>query len=122
MKILLTLIMCFSLSFSAIAGKLEVVKEGQPAPYDGLLADQDQMKEFRQINEEKKLLEEKTEKQEQLSKIKEVETTYYKENLDKTREELDKQEKRTFLTGVAFFLGGVLMTVGVGGLVLLAVP
>lgn len=122
MKIILTLIMCFSLSFSAIAGKLEIVKEGQPAPYDGLLADQDQMKEFRQINEEKKLLEEKTEKQEQLSKIKEVETTYYKENLEKTREELDRQEKRAFLTGVAFFVGGILMTVGVGGLVLLAVP
>lgn len=35
---------------------MTILKKGDVAPYDGILSDAAQMKEFRQINEDKKIL------------------------------------------------------------------
>lgn len=106
----------------AAPGEMDIIKEGEPAKYDGFTIDDERAQYFRQINEERKLAEEKSAKQEQLAKINETETQYYKDNYLETKKELEKQEsKKTFIM-VGAFVGGILTTLGIGYVILLALP
>jgi len=108
MKILISILLV--LSFSSYAQKLEVLNEGQKAPYDGLLADKKQMEQFREINERKKLLEKQNIQLKDLALTKDQRIKFHQENADFYKQELRKQESRTFWAKVGYFTLGVVVT------------
>lgn len=122
MKIFLVLCLLFSTFLFARGGELVYLEKSQNAPYSGYLATPEKMEKFRQINEEMLLLREKSLKQELLLKIGETELSFFKEDLEKTRKELSKTERTVMLKVGLAFIGGVLTTVGIGGLIIWLLP
>ena len=108
MKTIISILLVFS--FTAHAQKLEVVKKGQKAPYSGLLADKKQMEQFREINEKKKLLEKQNIELKDLALTKDQRIKFHQENADFYKQELRKQESRTFWAKVGYFALGVVVT------------
>lgn len=82
---------------------MTILKKGDVAPYDGILSDAAQMKEFRQINEDKKNLELQNLKLKDLSAIQDERVEVY-------RSELKASESRSFWKSVGYFTLGVLVT------------
>jgi len=82
---------------------MTILKKGDVAPYDGILSDAAQMKEFRQINEDKKNLELQNLKLKDLSAIQDDRVELYKS-------ELKSSESRSFWKSVGYFTLGVLVT------------
>jgi hypothetical protein len=80
-----------------------VLKKGDIAPFEGILSDAAQMKEFRQINEDKKNLELQNLKLKDLSAIQDERVELYKS-------ELKSSESRSFWKSVGYFTLGVLIT------------
>jgi hypothetical protein len=80
-----------------------ILKKGDIAPYDGILSDAAQMKEFRQINEDKKNLELQNLKLKDLSLVQDDRVEAY-------RSELKASESRSFWKSVGYFTLGVLVT------------
>jgi len=83
--------------------EMTTLKKGDVAPYDGILSDAAQMKEFRQINEDKKNLELQNLKLKDLSAIQDERVELYKS-------ELKSSEARSFWKSVGYFTLGVLIT------------
>ena len=108
MKVLISIMLVFS--FTTYGQRLEVVNKGQKAPYDGLLADKRQMEKFREINEKKKLLEKQNIELKDLTLTKDQRIKFHQENADFYKEELRKQESRTFWAKVGYFTLGVVVT------------
>ena len=83
--------------------EMVIVKKGDPAPFEGILVDQAQMKEFRQINEDKKNLELQNLKLKDLALIND-------ERVDLYRKELSSSETKSLWKSVGYFALGVLVT------------
>lgn len=84
--------------------------KGDIAPYSGILVDAAQMKEFRQINEEKKLLETENLKLKDLGIINDQRIDLYKEHVKQVTEDLSRSERRAFWQSVGTFALGVVVT------------
>ena len=82
---------------------MTLLKKGDPAPFDGIISDTTQMKEFRQINEDKKNLELQNLKLKDLSAIQD-------ERVDLYKKELASSESRSFWKSIGYFGLGVLVT------------
>jgi hypothetical protein len=82
---------------------MTLLKKGDPAPFDGIISDAAQMKEFRQINEDKKNLELQNLKLKDLSAIQD-------ERVDIYKSELKSSESRSFWKSIGYFGLGVLVT------------
>lgn len=98
------------LSINAATAEMVVLKKGEAAPYDGILSDVAQMKEFRQINEDKKNLELQNLKLKDLAVVNEERIGLYRQQADLLNKELSKSEVRSFWKSVGYFTLGVLVT------------
>lgn len=108
------IIICALLSFTVMAqeGRVDPIKAGDPAKYDGFTVDKPQMKKFITINEERKLLDEKCKKLEELNKLQEAEMGYCAQQKKDLEDQLVAEKRAKWIIGGALFLGG-LMTGGV---------
>lgn len=86
------------------------LNKGDTAPYSGILVDAEQMKEFRQINEDKKNLELQNIKLKDLGVIQEQRIDLYKLEVQRVREDLSRSEKKAFWQSAGTFVLGVLVT------------
>lgn len=113
----LSIVILIVLSFSFVTkadttanGRITYVVEQDPMPYDGFAVDSPQMKHFRQVNEEKKVLDEKVVKLEDLKFQQEVKI----DNLQQNYELLDKQykleQKRYTIQKYLYFFGGIALS------------
>lgn len=91
-------------------GKIKAIEAGEVAEYSGFLVDDSQMKHFRQINEEKKLLEQKTIKLEELGIRMEDSKNWYQDNYYKIKDKYEWQQTKSFWVNTLFFVGGVVLT------------
>ena len=87
-----------------------VLKKDQPAPFDGILSDSAQMKEFRQINETNKLLNQQNLELKNLSVLQNEKLDLYKSGLNSANLVIEKNEKYKFWTNIGYFTLGVLVT------------
>lgn len=108
MKILINILLIFSMN--CYSQKLEIIKKGEKAPYDGILADKKQMEKFREINEKKKLLEKQNIELKDLALTHEERIKFHQENANFYKKELRIQESRTFWAKVGYFTLGVVVT------------
>lgn len=95
---------------SNLRAEMTVLKKGDAAPFDGVLSDAAQMKEFRQINEDKKNLELQNVKLKDLGDIQEQRIDLYKQEVQRVREDLSRSEKKAFWQSAGTFVLGVLVT------------
>ena len=106
MKSILLLILVPSITLA----DMQVLKKGDSASFDGVLVDAEQMKEFRQINEEKKNLELQNIKLKDLGVIQEQRIDLYKQEVQRVTEDLSRSEKKAFWQSAGTFVLGVLVT------------
>lgn len=106
MKSILLLILVPSITLA----DMQVLKKGDSASFDGVLIDAEQMKQFRQINEEKKLLEKENLKLKDLGIINDQRIDLYKEHVKQVTEDLSSSERRAFWQSVGTFALGVVVT------------
>lgn len=91
-------------------GNITPVQVGEVVMYDGFLVDAPQMKHFRQINEEKKLLEDKTIKLEELGIREKEAKDWYKNNYYEVKKKYEWQQTKSFWVSTLYFLGGAVLT------------
>lgn len=97
---------CLVLSTVTFSKEMAVLKKGDAAPFDGVLSDSEQMKEFRQINEENKLLKLENLKLSDLSAIQGKKEDLYKLDIDNKQSQIVRLERReVWLTAGAFLIG-----------------
>lgn len=107
MKILL--IFCLTIS-SAFAIDVNPIKKGEPAPRDGFFVDPENMKDLRQINEDKKRLEQQNLKLKDLSAVQNERIGLYKEEVKEQNKAIRKERTKGDIKGIGGFLLGVLAT------------
>ena len=90
--------------------EMVIVKKGDPAPFEGILVDGAQMKEFRQINEDKKNLELQNLKLKDLALVQDERVDLYRKQSESLNSELSKSESRSFWKSVGYFTLGVVVT------------
>ena len=103
MKILLILL----LSFSAFSIEITPVKKGETISRDGFFIDAKNMKELRQINEEKKNLEKQKLKLEQLGVIRESQLNIQRSDVLYLQKKVRKARSMGDLKGIGGFVLGV---------------
>ena len=108
MKYLLIILLTFNAAFAI---DVTPVKKGDTVPKDGFFVDQDNMKQLRQINEEKKLLEKKALKLQDLQTVQDFRISLYKKEVEETQKEVTKAKTKAFFGT----LGGFLVGVGLSG-------
>lgn len=113
MRLLIILILTFSTAFAI---DVKPIKEGDPAPKDGFFIDSENMKEIRQINEDKKRLELQKIKLEDLGRINEQRMTIYRTEAETAY----KEASRAKLKGFIGTFGGFVVGVGLTGLAVYA--
>lgn len=106
MKILI----CILISFSVYSKQMVKLDKGSAAPFDGILSDSAQMKEFRQINESKKYLEIQNIKLKELNDINSLNLKELKERNAKLINKVEVNETRNFWSRLGYFTLGVLAT------------
>jgi hypothetical protein len=104
------LLMVFLISFNALAIDIVPVKKGEPAPSDGFFVSPEEMKKFRQINEEKKLLDQKVISFQDLAITNEQRIDIYKKHSDYYQQEVVKAQNKTMWAGIGGFVLGVVAT------------
>jgi len=109
MKLLLLLTFLLS-SINISFAEMTALNKGDTAPYQGVLIDSEQMKEFRKINEDKKSLELENLKLKDLSLINDQRIELYKTEVKQVREDLSRSEKKAFWQSAGTFVLGVLVT------------
>jgi len=107
MKTLFAMILSINLVF---AQSMVVLKKGESAPFDGILSDSAQMKEFRQINETNKLLDRQVLELKDLSLLKDEKIGIYKSGLEQANLKLEKSARYQFWTNIGYFALGVIVT------------
>lgn len=110
MKYLSVCIISLSLTFSCFGQKSEVLIKGMKAPFDGVLSDQDQMREYRKVNEQKELLGKENLKLKDLAAVQDQRIALYQEEIKVVKEDYRSLERRTFWTNVGYFALGVIVT------------
>ena len=103
------LLLCVLLALN-VQAEMVVMKKGQEALFDGILADQKQMEQFRQTNEEKKILELQNMKLKDLAAINDQRIDLYKQEVKEVRADLSSSQRKTILYSVGYFVLGVLVT------------
>jgi len=103
-------ILLFVFTFNVFAQNTVLLNKGESAPFDGVLSDSDQMKIYRQSNEEKKLLQDKVLTLKDLNATIQERSDVYKAEGDYYRSQLRTQEFRGFWANVGYFALGVLAT------------
>lgn len=86
------------------------IKTGEPAKYDGFLVSSEEMKKFRQINEEKKLLAEQNIHLKDLQVINEKRLNSYDEAYTKVSKDLRFESLKGDFKGLGGFFIGVAVT------------
>lgn len=107
MKIILLLSLIFN---SVYAIDITPIEKDEKAPFSGFIIDKDNMKKFRQINEDKKNLEKETILLKDLAAIQEQRVDNLKEQNSLTEKELNREKFQSNLKGIGGFLIGVLAT------------
>jgi hypothetical protein len=110
MKIVASFIICLSLTFSCHAQKSVVLPKGKEAPFDGVLSDADQMKEYRKVSEENKLLGLENLKLKDLAVTQDQRISLYQEELKVVKDDYKSLERKTFWSNLGYFALGVLVT------------
>lgn len=100
----------FSLVFNVYAIDITPIKKGDPSPNDGFFVDAENMKKFRIINEEKKVLEVKNLKLEDLNYVNEKRIEFYKSVADESRKETSKAHIKGFIGTIGGFTVGIAVT------------
>jgi hypothetical protein len=103
-------ILLFLISFNVFAQQQVILDKGQTAPFDGILSDSDQMKKYRTINEEKKLLDKEVIKLRDLNLTKDERMKLYKEEAADWKQQYRKEQVKGFWSKVGYFTLGVLVT------------
>jgi hypothetical protein len=109
---LVSLLTLLTFSFNVTAIDIVPLKKGDPAPSDGYFVSPVDMKQFRQINEEKKLLEEKEYTYKQLALTNEQQIDIYKRSSDFYQGEYSKEHYIGNLKGIGGFVLGSVLTFG----------
>jgi len=107
MKILVILICSINLTFAL---DVTPIRKGQAAPDNGFFVDQENMKGFRKINEENKLLKKENLELEELSFVNNKIEKNYQDRLDFASKEITKEQIKGNLRGVWGFVLGVAAT------------
>ena len=107
MKLLLIFLISISQCYAI---DVTPIKKGAPAPKDGFFVDSENMKEFRKINEDKKVLERKVIKLEDLAVINEQRVETYKKLSQESEDQLRWEKTKGNAKGIGGFLIGVLAT------------
>lgn len=110
MKLLIILL----LTFQAFAIDVSPIKKDQPAPYDGFILDEANLKEMKTINEERKVLKKKVVTLEELGNIKDSKVKLYKEEADYYHKQAKKEESKSTWKIVGGILLGILATSAAG--------
>jgi hypothetical protein len=87
-----------------------ILREGENAPYTGVLVTEERMKKFRQINEEKKVAEKLNIELSDLNELKDRKIKLYKDELVSTNKEFTKHKTKSFFYNIGYFALGVLIT------------
>jgi len=106
-KIFLVLLICFDVCAQE---QMVILDKNQPAPFKGILSNADQMKKFRESHESLKICKEISNKQEQLAKLTEIESNYYKKKYTNLNDEHEKYKSKTWWQKTGYFLLGVVIT------------
>lgn len=107
MKLLLILSLFASQAFAI---DITPIKQGESAAYSGFLVSAEEMKKLRQINEEKKVLEEQNIHLKDLQVVNEKRITSYDEAYTKVSKDLRYEAFKGDLKGLGGFLLGVAIT------------
>ena len=107
MKLLLIILLSISNCFAI---DVTPIKKGEPAPANGFFIDQPNIKKMRKINEDKKVLERKVTKLEDLAVINEQRVETYKKLSRESEDQLRWEKTKGNFKGVGGFLVGVLAT------------
>jgi hypothetical protein len=110
MKNLLILTVLLIWIDNLVYAEMAVMKRGDVCAFDGVLVDAPQMKEFRQINEDKKNLELQNLKLKDLSAVQDERVELYRRQAQSLNSELAKSESRSFWKSIGYFGLGVLVT------------
>jgi hypothetical protein len=110
MKNLLILTVLLIWIDNLVYAEMVVMKRGDVCAFDGVLVDAPQMKEFRQINEDKKNLELQNLKLKDLSAVQDERVELYRQQAQSLNSELAKSESRSFWKSIGYFGLGVLVT------------
>lgn len=109
--IIMWVVFIFSINPSrSRAEDMVVIKEGDTAPMDGILVSSERMKQFRQTNEDYKLLKLENLKLKDLSEINDQRIVLYKDHVKQVTDDLSRSERRRFWTNVGYFALGVVVT------------
>ena len=87
-----------------------VIKKDEPAPFDGVLSDSKQMKEYRKVAEEKDMLSSENIKLKDLALVQEQRAELFREEVKVVKEDLRSLERNSFWVNVGYFTLGVLVT------------
>ena len=98
------------MSFNLIAGEMVVLKKGQPAPFDGIISDAKQMKEFRQLKENNKNLKKVKLKLEDLAYVRDRKIKFFEQESDQYRTSLRRTQFRSFWSNIGYFTLGVIVS------------
>lgn len=107
MKLLIILLISISQCFAIDVTPL---KKGEVAPKDGFFVDTENMKQLRKINEDKKVLEKKVVKLEDLAAINEERVGAYRKLSEESQKQLRWEQTKGSFKGVGGFVIGVLAT------------
>lgn len=109
----LILMLCFSLvshSEDVSPGQIIWVEKSDPMPFNGFAVDRPQMRYFRQINEERKVAQEKVVKLEDLKAQHEAKIDYLEDEYTKINKAYKSEQRKSTWAKVLYFAGGVLVT------------
>jgi hypothetical protein len=104
------LLLAFLFSFNCLAIDIVPIKKGEPSPGEGFFVSIEEMKKFRQINEEKKLLEQKVLTFKDLSIVNDQRIEVYQKQSNYYQEQYLKQQTKTMWSGIGGFILGAAAT------------
>lgn len=105
------LIICLTLS-NCFAIDVTPIKKGEAASKDGFFIDSENLKEMRQINEDKKVAESSNLLLQDLVNINEQRIEIYKNNQKLYEDALVKEKTKSDMKGIGGFILGILVTSG----------
>ncbi len=108
------LILILLLTFQAFAIDVNPIRKGEAAPFDGYIVDDTGLKQFRAINEEKKLLKKKVVTLEELGTIKDSRVKLYKDEADHYHNQYKKAQSKSTWKIVGGIVLGILATSAAG--------
>lgn len=103
-------LLLFALSFNCFGIDVKAVKKGESVPEDGFFVTAEEMKKLRQINEEKKILQEKVYTFEDLRIIDTQRVEFYKVSNESYQKALVQEQTHSTLKMIGGFILGSITT------------